>query len=940
MASNSDMASDGLRLTWPKFFQYHTNFSDTGTGLSDGPSATATERPPVPKPATYNGIPLECLGKAQYLSDSEIRLLDLLPGPPGTTLQGQLRKVSLSDHPVYEPLSYTWADHPTDVAKPDASNVTTPDECDVLYLEREEQFISIGRNCAIALQRIRETEQIKTIWVDAICINQDDEAEKKQQIGRMDKIYNWPLTVIVYVGHQSREHASHEAMQQLKYPMRLKAGTLDQYEVTNINHLISRPYFKRMWVVQECVLAKSLRLICGPDEVFISNFGRTTLEVLEGPQIIARPDWLKHSRQTLAEEQATPAKRLYDLLLDTAPSDCGNARDRIFAFLSLLHYSEKSKSSSNNEELKADYTLSVGHVYCGTAAFLVANGFLGSVLILASDTNHPRPRRCPRSWVPDWSVLTTDAGQRLRRHSDEGKTHTIWDTYLRHVSASKPEKPANSESAADPLQKSHIPKLWDNGVLTIKGFLLGDVISRKKQSTDVSHPARAVSFDPCEVGIRVRHHITRPRLAVCVPARDLSVIVVLEEEDATVTIPSSKKGIVPRNYVLINALTTLRKPEPRLEAHSMRRRVKMSTYLDRWPKSQSRPDNHSEPEYLHFALSLPLSDSERHAYRHLLPQQLVELTPWPKLWTRSLEDRNPMPRLSAKGIDLICEDSSRETRMLWHKWKYQAIHGCSILDDEAQIQGVLEEIERDGPIGTFWDPPWSNARYLGDAQGDFGGLIFASFLSLFITDPRETTPKIKLPELLPPHQSLPLPPFLNSNLKEDATEETSSLRHLMAWADTTFTLFTEFDGEGGRRTTTAWPELDHSEMSEPWTEACHAIHYQKRIAERRGLSPTPHAMFLLGQISGKLDRRIDPSSKGKPIEGEKYWDWTEFIHDLDSSILAWNPPAGDVEKVRKVRKSMDDETWKKFMEKLDLIDKFAKRGLNLVDPEFQSFNLV
>lgn len=83
--------------------------------------------------------------------------------------------------------------------------------------------------------------------MDAICINQNDEIERSQQVSVTHQIYNWPHTMVAYVGPKPEEHHSEEAMGLLRNPAELKARKLDEFQLSSINHLIRRPYFQRMW---------------------------------------------------------------------------------------------------------------------------------------------------------------------------------------------------------------------------------------------------------------------------------------------------------------------------------------------------------------------------------------------------------------------------------------------------------------------------------------------------------------------------------------------------------------------------------------------------------------------------------------------------------------------------------------------------------------------
>ncbi len=129
-----------------------------------------------------------------------IRLLDLEalpPEPPSRKgqlaeddpepLQGRLRVVSLAGSPRFAALSYVWGD-----PAPDPRNVIRCGTCS----------LPLTQSCADALRVIRRRagQQTLAIWVDALCINQADAAEKADQILLMEEIYQWADPVLVWLG--------------------------------------------------------------------------------------------------------------------------------------------------------------------------------------------------------------------------------------------------------------------------------------------------------------------------------------------------------------------------------------------------------------------------------------------------------------------------------------------------------------------------------------------------------------------------------------------------------------------------------------------------------------------------------------------------------------------------------------------------------------------
>lgn len=341
---------------------------------------------------------------AKPLSGDEIRILYLGEDTPGSPqLVGFLRKVRLSDPArlYYEPVSYTWKD--CDRGPSDEPSISGTEEKAHSYLHLRDTDISfeIQSNCAKALSCLRRPKDQRKIWIDSLCINQDDDTERSHQVRHMHKIYAEASVVLVYLGQADDD--SNMAMLLLNQPDRYQQSNV--YEKTSIRHLFQRPYFQRLWIVQEVALANTLEIYCGSAEpVHISAFARRPLEaVLDSG--LSVPAWLKHSKNVEATLQriqnTTQAEQLLSLIFDTALCQCKDDRDKIFALFSLLK--SNSGDLSSEGQLLADYKLSPEEVYTGTAAFLAMNGLTRAVLMLATILRSDST--CLPSWTPDWSLL-------------------------------------------------------------------------------------------------------------------------------------------------------------------------------------------------------------------------------------------------------------------------------------------------------------------------------------------------------------------------------------------------------------------------------------------------------------------------------------------------------------------------------------------------------
>ncbi|KAK6428583.1 hypothetical protein LTR95_015273 [Oleoguttula sp. CCFEE 5521] len=107
-------------------------------------------------------------------------------------------------------------------------------------LASDGSFSGCTKNCEDALRRFRLQDKPRTLWVDAICINQKDNVEKTRQVQIMGHIYRYADRVIVYSG---------------------------QAENPKWTNLLSPSYFRRLWPVQELLHAQKIRLYYGKTSI-------------------------------------------------------------------------------------------------------------------------------------------------------------------------------------------------------------------------------------------------------------------------------------------------------------------------------------------------------------------------------------------------------------------------------------------------------------------------------------------------------------------------------------------------------------------------------------------------------------------------------------------------------------------------------------------------
>jgi len=418
---------------------------------------------------------------------NEIRLLELSPTPStpdGTNTPAHCRIIHTSqqDAPPYSALSYVWGS-PTDTV-PIAvrqSHVTFAEDLsvDALKIDASDtvETAFVTRSLGLALAHLRAGLAAPMyLWVDALAIDQANNAEKTRQVERMTDIFRCATEVLVWLGEaadgsdelvdvlaeigreaaalgtepgfvyqlvrKSREGGSDAGEQDSDGDERAVALTKFLYRLdgnvsgkrpfppTATNAFINRPWWTRIWVVQEASVARNLVFVCGTKRLE-GGLCFLALEALAGY-------WQKLEKSMLGgSKNATPYQRelmkLYTTqlaiwrmiskanfldkgfrpslfeLLHWSTSQPGLARmhatdprDRIFSLLGIAR---------DSLGVRPDYDMSCEEVYTHTSKALLDSG---SFEIWYHCQPHKNTVELP-SWAVDWSAEFSRTSWRLSR---------------------------------------------------------------------------------------------------------------------------------------------------------------------------------------------------------------------------------------------------------------------------------------------------------------------------------------------------------------------------------------------------------------------------------------------------------------------------------------------------------------------------------------------
>ncbi|KAI0549271.1 heterokaryon incompatibility protein-domain-containing protein [Xylaria curta] len=349
--------------------------------------------------------------------DDSFRLVYLEPGQKNDVISVRLENARLSDTPPYEALSYTWGD---------ATQTTTIQISSDLDGYKPTVH-SIALNCYLALQRLRRPDERRALWIDAICIDQESIAERDHQLSLMAAIYAKASEVIVYLGEGDEE--SDAAMDIVASTVDPQDHYVRSYVINGIylqdvapdNCVVSlfrRPWFSRIWVLQEIANAPRATVYCGSKELSWENFRDFVHLNVAMKWIEYIPYAMQYSARRSPPHWTNVATRLLNMLIATRSCGATDPRDKVFALIPLLEREQRllraadpdsSPESSRNipidatillSDISLNYSLSPCSVFINLAVYFLKHIGLDILRQIAGPAS--RLDSLP-SWAPDWS---------------------------------------------------------------------------------------------------------------------------------------------------------------------------------------------------------------------------------------------------------------------------------------------------------------------------------------------------------------------------------------------------------------------------------------------------------------------------------------------------------------------------------------------------------
>lgn len=428
--------------------------------------------------------------KYKSLDDSknEIRLLELQPtnqsdsDQSASVIRCRITHVSQDDAPTYSALSYVWGDpdNTVDVCVAQVRiDLHEAPSLESLSLQDsgKDETVKVTRNLESALRHLSDAIAVPAyLWVDALCIDQSNNAEKTLQVSRMTLIFQQAAEVLVWLGPEADDsdevvdiladigqeaealncpdgvyHAlrrsrdvppeAEDAEDGAKSPedtafnrfverLSGKIPTKRTFPPAATDAFIARPWWTRIWVIQEVCVASNLVFVCGMKrlsgkhcflalEALAGYWQKIEKSMLRGPHLSTAYErelvklytsplviWRRLRAYKWPDPESKPA--LFNLLQwctaqpGMARMHATDPRDRIFSLLGIAR---------EPHGIRPDYNLSCEEVYVYTSKALLESDHFA---IWYLGQPHRNMLELP-SWVVDWSAEFGRSSSRLAR---------------------------------------------------------------------------------------------------------------------------------------------------------------------------------------------------------------------------------------------------------------------------------------------------------------------------------------------------------------------------------------------------------------------------------------------------------------------------------------------------------------------------------------------
>ncbi|KAM7203401.1 Heterokaryon incompatibility protein (HET) domain containing protein [Naviculisporaceae sp. PSN 640] len=450
--------------------------------------------------STYKYVPLK---------QNQIRVLCLLPlgrkdDTPETIIECEIMVVSIHDDMPYEGLSYVWGD---------------PKQTETLAVIQNTSGQGRPQSCTFpvtpslweALRHLRYKDEPRFLWVDQICINQDDTSEKNHQVSRMGEIYSRATCTVIWLGPKgsgatlledmykelstsvpetrNRDHGGVQMLDQAALSKMLGTSSLEEDKNEMVRdrraillQFLNVPWFTRAWVYQEAVTAPKVDVVWGK---VVLPFDFVTGLVVSAYAIAKGNDDRRWHRRIKSTRGFSALRAIFHdrfahregeldflnvLWHARKHLEATNHQDYVYAFLSINKNNIKDRTHPSNAQLNyslllqnaltPDYNASVEEVYTqlARAAILTTRSLDILQYVVPTKKSHSTNYRLP-TWVPNWANKKFVCGSPIYVPGVPWRTTSLY----------------NKNWAPEPISRLSSDNTLTSQELPTRGFILGRV---------------------------------------------------------------------------------------------------------------------------------------------------------------------------------------------------------------------------------------------------------------------------------------------------------------------------------------------------------------------------------------------------------------------------------------------------------------------------------
>ena len=339
----------------------------------------------------------------------QIRLLTLLPVAASAEIRIRIDTVALTkkQKPQYEALSYTWG--------------SSEDPLKINVGPSRNNTLTVTQNLASALIHLRHEHEPRVLWIDAICIDQQNLKERGEQVAQMADVFSMADRVIVWLGPEM-DNSKYALATLQDLSLEIEVGWINEsmtpaadrapswadrscplpYDAKTlqaISDLLHRSWFERLWIWQEIILARPNAIVmCGNEvqEWYIFRkaiyclYSKPWINRAHGPDLYKLQHRLTMVLDVILNQVLEHSRSLRILSERTKHCKCLDPRDRIFALIGLM--------PGKTENIKPNYTKSICQVYQEAVLYSIKRfknlNTLRLCNIIAKQPNWP-------TWVPN-----------------------------------------------------------------------------------------------------------------------------------------------------------------------------------------------------------------------------------------------------------------------------------------------------------------------------------------------------------------------------------------------------------------------------------------------------------------------------------------------------------------------------------------------------------